>query len=114
MRVDFFICHSWPEITNLHLFLSFFSSIKWLFHTYLGFYLFFRDLVVVLVRRVIDVILVQHVVLCISTTFVCRCHGATFICGRLIQTIKVYPINDKILNQWSSNDFDSIFLSIYC
>ena len=65
-------------------------------------------------RRVIDVILVQRVILCLSTTFVCHRHDATFICGRMIQMIKVYPINDKILNQWSSNDFDSMFLSIYC
>ena len=39
---------------------------------------------------------------CLGTTFVCRRRGTIFICMRSIQTNKIYSINDKKSNQWSS------------
>ena len=72
-----------PEIISLHLFPFFYFSIKWLFDTYLGFHLFFRDLIIVLVcgyRRL----------------------GATFIYVWTVKTSKVYQVRDNKSNQWSS------------
>ena len=38
----------------------------------------------------------------LGVVFVCRHRGAVFICVKAIQTSKVYIINDKKSNQWSS------------
>ena len=49
---DFFD-NSWLKITALHLISIFFFLIKWFFHIDLGFYMFSRDLVVVLEWRLV-------------------------------------------------------------
>ena len=62
------ILSSLLEITTIHLFLFFFSSIKWLFNINLGFHLFYHDLGVLAQR-----------------TRGYRCLGAMYDCVVLVQ-----------------------------
>ena len=83
-----FFGNSRPEIISLHLYPFFYFSIKWLFHTYLGFHLFFRDLIIALVCVVI-VVLVRRL----------------FVFGRLrrVKYIKLVTINKSMIVNMQQN-----------
>ena len=59
MKGDFF-CRSWPEITHLDPFLSFYCLIKLFFHEDLGFILFFYVVVVLSTFDLSSLALLRH------------------------------------------------------